>query len=94
NVDQIAGFVHDSDIIQLDDGVFKKIGTALNAGEFHKGAGAVAGHDANDRIVYDINTGNLYFDIDGNKAGGKAAIHFATLLDKPATFDAGDFAIV
>jgi Ca2+-binding RTX toxin-like protein len=94
NVDRIGGVVHTSDVIQLDDAIFKKIGGTLDAGEFRAGAGIVAGGDANDRIIYDTTSGNLYFDIDGNKAGGKAAILFATITDLPVPLSAGDFVIV
>jgi Ca2+-binding RTX toxin-like protein len=92
NVDTIEVFTHNRDIIQLDDTIFRKIGGTLEPGEFRTGAGVVTAADANDRIIYDSDTGFLYFDIDGNKAGGKAAVHFATL--NHVIIDAGDFAIV
>ncbi len=38
--------------------------------------------DANDHIVYDTVTGNLYYDADAN--GASAAIHFATLTGLPS----------
>jgi ELWxxDGT repeat protein len=94
NIDRIVDFVHDTDRIQLDNAIFKAIGGKLDAAEFHSAAGATSSHDASDRIIYDSATGRLYFDIDGNTAGGKAAIQFATLDSKPAILDAGDFAIV
>jgi Ca2+-binding RTX toxin-like protein len=90
--DIIAEFVHDKDIIQLDDAIFKKIGPSLTAGEFHAAAGAVAAHDKDDRIVYDLTTGKLFFDVDGK--GGAAAVQFATLNSRPAGLDAHDFIIV
>jgi Ca2+-binding RTX toxin-like protein len=93
NVDRIEIFVHDIDLLQLDDAVFKGIGQKLDPGEFRAGAGAVKANDANDRIIYDTNTGELRFDADGNKAGGKAAVLFA-IIENHATLDAGDFAIV
>lgn len=93
NVDTITDFKHDADVIALDDAVFKAIGPSLSAGEFYAIAGASAAHDANDRIIYNTSNGRLYYDADGNKAGGVAAVHFATLTGKPL-IDAGDFAIV
>ncbi|HYD06803.1 MAG TPA: calcium-binding protein, partial [Reyranella sp.] len=91
NVDTISDFKHDTDVIQLENSVFKTIGPTLEAGEFFAKRGATKAHDADDRIVYDKSTGKLYYDDDGK--GGHAAVHFATLSNKP-TLDHGDFAIV
>src|SRR5204863_512013 len=75
NVDQIADFVSGTDKIALDDAVFTGLGFgALPAGAFVTGTVAA---DADDRILYDNATGNLFFDADGNGAG--AAVQFATL---------------
>jgi subtilisin-like proprotein convertase family protein len=94
NIDQVKDFKHDTDLLALDDAIFKGIGTKLDAKEFYSKAGAIKAHDSSDRIIYDPKTGKLYIDDDGNKAGGHAAIHFATLFNKPAALDAGDFVIV
>ena len=91
NVDTISDFKHNTDVIQLENSVFKTIGPTLEAGEFFAKRGATKAHDADDRIVYDKSTGKLYYDDDGK--GGHAAVHFATLSNKP-TLDHGDFAIV
>jgi Ca2+-binding RTX toxin-like protein len=93
NTDSITDFRHDADLICLDDAIFRAIGTVLDAAEFYARSGATAGRDANDYIVYDTGTGRLFYDADGNKAGGVAAILFATLSTKPV-IDFGDFAIV
>ena len=63
----------------------------LSKGEFYARAGATKAHDGNDRIIYDKGTGKLFFDEDGS--GGHAAVHFATLSNKP-TLAHGDFMIV
>ena len=76
NVDMIVDFTSGTDKIALDDAVFTAIGGlgALNANAFFAGTAA---HDADDRIIYDSATGNLFYDADGNGAG--AAVLFATL---------------
>jgi Ca2+-binding RTX toxin-like protein len=90
NVDAINDFVGGTDRIALDDAVFTAIGGlgALNANAFFAGAAA---HDADDRIVYDAATGNLYYDADGNGAG--AALLFATLQGAPV-LTASDFVVI
>jgi Ca2+-binding RTX toxin-like protein len=90
NVDSIIDFAPGSDRIALDDAVFAGIGGpgALNPNAFFAGAAA---HDADDRIIYDQATGNLFFDADGNGAG--AAILFANLTTHPVV-TAGDFTVI
>ena len=91
NIDTVTDFKPNADLLQLDDAIFKQIGSSLSSGEFYAKAGATAAHDKDDRIVYDTKTGKLYYDDDGKS--GHAAIHFATLSSKP-TLDHGDFGIV
>lgn len=94
NVDTIKDFKPgQGDQIALDRDIFRKIGGALEDNEFFAKKDATKAHDRDDRIVYDTKSGKLYYDADGNKAGGKDAIHFATLSNK-AVLDAGDFVIV
>ncbi|MEO7221305.1 MAG: Ig-like domain-containing protein, partial [Devosia sp.] len=92
NVDIITDFVHDADRIQLDDAIFKAIGPTLEAGEFYAKAGATAAKQADDRIIYNKTTGDLYYDADGT--GIVTAVLFATLTAKPGGVDGGDFIIV
>ena len=79
NVDTITDFVSAVDRFGLDLGVFSALGSPgrLTAGAFAQGVGTTQGQDADDRIVYDISTGALYFDADG--AGSAAAVRFAIL---------------
>ena len=86
-------FKHNRDLIALDDKIVRGIGEAIDAGEFYAKKHATAAHDADDRLIYDKKTGNIYYDADGNTDGGEDAILFATLTTKPA-LDAGDFVIV
>jgi Ca2+-binding RTX toxin-like protein len=90
NVDVIADFVSGTDKIALDDAIFTQIGGlgALNANAFVTGTAA---GDADDRIVYNNATGQLFYDADGNGAG--AAVLFATLQGHPALV-AGDFTVI
>ena len=68
NVDTITDFGNGNDAIYLDDAIFKGIGGpgALKEKYFstHKAK------DGNDHIVYVKETGNLYYDDNGNKHGG------------------------
>ncbi|MEZ5960379.1 MAG: calcium-binding protein, partial [Hyphomonadaceae bacterium] len=75
NVDAIIGFSVTDDTIELSNAVFTGLSAgALDANAFVIGAAAA---DADDRIIYNSATGQLFFDADGNGAG--SAILFATL---------------
>jgi len=78
NVDTISGFSVAEDTIRVDNGIFTAIsGTGvLTAAQFVANA-AGAAVDASDRIIYETDTGKLFYDSNGNAAGG--AVHFATV---------------
>jgi Ca2+-binding RTX toxin-like protein len=87
NIDHIADFQHLVDDILLLQSVFAGIGPALTADEFRIGMA----QDANDRILYNNITGQLYYDSNANAAGGMmlfATVAAGTVL----TFD--DFVMV
>jgi VCBS repeat-containing protein len=90
NVDTIGDFLAGTDKVGLDDAIFSGIGTpgAFNANAFRAGTAAA---DADDRIIYDQATGNLFYDADGNGAG--AAVLFATIQGNPV-LTASDFAVI
>jgi serralysin len=90
NVDRIVDFSSADDTIRLDDAVFTQLGGlgALNPNAFVTGNAA---GDANDRIVYDAASGQLFYDADGTGAG--AAVLFATLQGAPA-LNASDFLVI
>jgi Ca2+-binding RTX toxin-like protein len=81
NKDTITDFLSGADKIRLDDAICTAIGTLGNfvAGDarFYAAAGAVAGHDTTDRVIYNTTTGALYYDADGS--GATAAIQIALL---------------
>lgn len=80
NRDTIADFDAASDTIYLENAIFTQLGTTgdlardLRQSEFHIGTAA---HDANDRIIYNSQTGALLYDADGT--GSTAAVEFANL---------------
>ncbi len=86
NADTIVGFVSGADKIALDLAAYSTLGAAGNfaSGDvrFYSAAGATAGHDADDRIVYNTSTGQLWYDADGSGAGSAQLI--ATLQGAPA----------
>jgi len=79
--DTITDFSVLDDTIQLENSVFTQLTTTdltetgvLNAGNFKIGAAAA---DANNCVIYDSNTGALFYDANGSDAGG--AIQIAVL---------------
>jgi Ca2+-binding RTX toxin-like protein len=90
NRDTITDFVPADDTIQLENAVFTRLvanGT-LVSGNFFAGPAA---HDANDYIVYNQATGALFYDANGNGAGG--AVQFATISNRPTLTNA-DFLVI
>ena len=78
-VDSITDFEGGTDKIQLVQGLVNILGgkAVLNQGSFYAEAGAVGGADADDRLIYNTSTGDLYYDVDGS--GARSAVKFATL---------------
>ena len=77
NRDAIMDFNVTDDTIELENAIFTALGTAtgtLSAGAFVIGAAAL---DAADRVVYNSGTGALFYDSNGNAAGG--SVQIATL---------------
>jgi hypothetical protein len=91
NVDRVKHFTPGTDKLFLDQTFFPALsgpGT-LTSAEFHTGAHA---HDADDYIIYNKNTGALYYDQDGN-ANGFAKVEFAH-LDAGLSLSANDFTVI
>ncbi len=92
NVDEIQDFSVADDTIRLDNTIFTKLtGTgALSSGQFTKNTTGLA-TDAADRIIYESDTGELYYDSNGNASGG--SVLFAT-IGTGLALTAADFFIV
>ena len=77
NIDRITDFARGSDKILLDNAIFSAIaGGSLTAAAFAAntaGAATTAAH----RIIYETDTGKLFYDANGSAAGGN--VQFATL---------------
>lgn len=92
NVDTIKDFNVEQDNFMLSSAVFHNIWLGdLQDRNFYAAAGATEGHDKSDRIIYDTNTGNLYYDPDGS--GSQDAVRFAVVNGAPE-LTAQDFIIV
>jgi len=89
NVDSLPDF-RTNDTIHLENRIFTKLTKAgtLSVSAFWIGSGA---HDADDRIIYDQSSGNLYYDQDGT--GSKGAVLFAK-LDQGLPLTNKDFYVI
>ena len=77
NADRINDFDVPADTIQLENAVFTGLAAGrLSASAFVKNTSGNAA-DASDRIIYESDTGKLFFDRDGT--GAAAKVHFATI---------------
>lgn len=88
--DYITDFAHGQDKIQLFHTAFPGVSSSNLSKTFHDITSSKV--DADDRILYNHDSGALYYDPDGNKAGGKAPVVFAVLSNHP-TLDYHDFLI-
>ncbi len=95
NVDHVYDFTNaagNNDRFDIDNAVFLGLPAGkLAAGAFHAGTVNVA-TQADDRIVYNTATGDLFFDRDGSGTA-YSAVHFAT-LDNKAALTAADFYVI
>ncbi len=92
NVDTVTDFDVSADTISLDHSVF----TALVAGdlsvsEFSKNLTGLAS-DSSDRVIYETDTGKLYYDQDGS-GSAFSGVHFAT-LSANLSLSNGEFFVV
>ena len=92
NIARIADFAAGSDKIHLDDAIFTALGAlgALDPAAFRDTATGVK--DADDRIIYNSDTGALAYDADGSGTAF-ANIRFATITGSPL-LTAADFVVI
>jgi Ca2+-binding RTX toxin-like protein len=79
NVDQIKDFVAADDTLQLSRAIFTELGTTtgvINAAYFKANTTGLA-TDGNDHIIYETDTGKVFYDADGK--GGDASVQIAVL---------------
>lgn len=89
NIDRISDFNVDEDTIRLDDAAFSGLASGtLAVLAFAMNLTGLA-TDALDRIIYETDTGRVYFDADGNGVG--ARVQFATLTANLALTNADLF---
>ncbi|MFI0849237.1 hypothetical protein [Mesorhizobium sp. IMUNJ 23232] len=90
STDKITDFIVTDDQIALDSSIF----TALSVGALDASAfkdNILSARDADDKIIYNSNTGSLFYDADG--LGGAVAVKFASLATGLA-LTAADFVVV
>lgn len=77
---------------QIQNAIFTKLGYTgtIQAGNLVRDTTGVA-HDANDYLIYETDTGKLFYDSNGSAAGGSTLI--ATFTNRPA-LTASDFYII
>jgi Ca2+-binding RTX toxin-like protein len=91
NVDKVTDFNVTDDTIRLENAIFTALtSTGVLAAALFKD-NFLAPIDADDRIIYNSNSGSLFYDADG--AGGVAAVKFATLSTGLA-LTAADFVVI
>ena len=91
NIDRIGDFNTVADTIWLENDIFSALTTmgALNTGAYNTGSAAT---EADDRIIYNPQTGGLLYDADG--VSGVAGVQFATLTSPIGTLSSLDFMII
>ncbi|MBW4577797.1 MAG: calcium-binding protein [Aphanothece sp. CMT-3BRIN-NPC111] len=92
-IDTITDFVIVDDTIDISAAGFGgglTAGVAITAAQLFSGAGVTTATSANQRFLYNTNTGALLFDADGNGAGS-SALQIATLTGHPSITNADIF---
>ncbi|MFI0848969.1 hypothetical protein [Mesorhizobium sp. IMUNJ 23232] len=77
NVDTILDFNVADDRFLLSDAIFTKLNTGVMLSGYFRANTTGLAQDSNDHIIYETDTGKLFYDADG--LGGAAGIQFAKL---------------
>jgi serralysin len=96
NKDTLIDFQAGTDHIDFSLLLFPALGGStgdLGVEQFWAAAGAIKGHDADDRIVYNTTSGSLYYDADGSGSGAAVEIALVGISTHP-TLDHGDFHLI
>lgn len=95
SADRITGFQPGADRLAFNNETHANLGGAGNfsAGDarFFAGAGASAGRDPSDRVIYDTTTGRLWYDADGS---GALASQLVATLESAPQLAATDISVV
>ena len=91
NIDRIMNFSVADDTIYLDLSVFTAFGKLgpIASGAFNTGSVAT---EADDRIIFNKATGDLFYDADGSGRG--AAVQFATIVGLTGVLSSQDFILI
>jgi Ca2+-binding RTX toxin-like protein len=91
--DSILDFRSGTDRIDLDNIFMIELGAAgaLAEARFYSAPGAHEGHDANDRVVYDPSSGQLFYDADGS---GSTPADLVAVLQPGARLVAADITVI
>jgi Ca2+-binding RTX toxin-like protein len=95
SLDTISDFTIGDDHIWLENGTFTSFSSTgnLQSSSFRTGQGLTSAQDADDYLIYDSTTGNLYYDALGNAAGSAGAVQIAQ-LSAGLALTSNDFLIV
>jgi Ca2+-binding RTX toxin-like protein len=90
NADTVLDFSPADDVLQLDNSTFTKLTTTgmLSASNFRASSTGNAA-DSSDHVLYETDTGKLFYDADGNGASAKVLV--ATLSNLPTLSSADIF---
>jgi Ca2+-binding RTX toxin-like protein len=93
SVDTITDFASGLDELRFDGFAFIRIGGSdfsAGDGRFHAAAGATSGHDADDRVIFNTTTREVFYDGDGS---GSGASQLVARLQAGAMLVAGDIGV-